>query len=201
MAGPKLCQELLTCIFEHVLAAGTVNDHSPSSSAAQQFQGPVSQPLQRSYAQQWCEIPTTKRLRSASEQQTVSHTKQLSSKKPASAHGTLCCAARVCKDWASAATQVLYRDPGDAISRYEGLYLPHLLKSLRDDVYLRGCVRGFIVTASLEAGLWVSDYSGEGDLFCELIELCPGIRGKQNNHTNSSTLSTETTFSLDSALI
>jgi hypothetical protein len=183
MAGPKLCQELLTCIFEHVLAAGTVSTHSTSPSAAKQFQSPTSQPLQRSNAQQWCELPTTKRLRSASEQQTVSHTKQPSSKKPASAHGTLCCAARVCQDWAIAATKVLYRDPGDAISRYEGLYLPHLLKSLRDDVYLRGYVRGFTVTASLEAGLWVSDYSGEGDLFCELIELCPGIRGTHNGNT------------------
>jgi len=78
-----------------------------------------------------------------------------------------------------AATKLLYRDPGDAISRYEGLYLPHLIKSLRQDVYLRGYVRGFTVTASLEAGLWVSDYSGEGDLFCELIELCPGIKGER----------------------
>lgn len=175
MAGPKLCQELLTCIFEHVLAAGTVSTDFSSPFPNLQSQGTVPR-TQYASSQQSCETPI-KRLRSASEQQTVSHTKQPPSKKLGTAHGTLCSAARVNKEWAIAASKLLYRDPGDAISRYEGLYLPHLLKSLRHDVYLRDYVRGFTVTASLEAGLWVSDYSGEGDLFCELLELCPRIKG------------------------
>lgn len=175
MAGPMLCQELLTCIFEH-LAAGDDDTQDYFETAALHNQGPLFRQIKDSPGQQWCEMPP-KRLRSASEQQTVSHTKQPASRKPTSVHGTLACAARVCKDWASAAVKLLYHDPGDAISRYEGLYLPHLLQTLRKDPFLRGCVRGFTVTASLEAGLWVSDYSGEGDLFCELIELCPKIKG------------------------
>lgn len=176
MAGPKLCHELLTCIFEHVIAADDDSVEYSCRSAMLPSQSPLSRQVKAGPVQQWREMPT-KRLRAASEQQTVSHTKQPSPGKTSTAHGTLSCAARVCKDWASAAVKLLYRDPGDAISRYEGLYLPHLLQSLRKDAYLRGCVRGFTVTASLEAGLWVSDYTGEGDLFCELIELCPRIKG------------------------
>lgn len=95
-----------------------------------------------------------------------------------SPHGTLASAARVCKSWRDAATKVLYNDPGPSICRYEGLYLPHLIASLRKDPYLQNCVRSLSITASLEAGLWISNYACEGDLFCELLELCPELRGQ-----------------------
>lgn len=177
MAGPLLAQELLNSIFEYVLVAGDTAAPTPTSLNVH-CDALGQRPVLQNKQQQICELPT-KRLRSASEQQTASHSKQASNpKKTTSAHGTLCSASRVCKSWNTAATKLLYRDPGHAISRYEGLYLPHLLVSLRKDAFLRDCVRGFTVTASLEAGLWVSDYAGEGDLFCELIELCPRIEGE-----------------------
>lgn len=175
MAASRLCQELLTCIFEHVLAAGDVSGESTTTTQAQHEI--VNSQLHSNNKPQRSELPT-KRLRSASEQQTATHGTlgQSLAKKTVSAHGTLCLSSRVCRSWYTAATKLLYRDPGNAISRYEGLYLPHLLSSLRTDAFLRDCVRGFTVTASLEAGLWVSDYAGEGDLFCEFIELCPRIQ-------------------------
>lgn len=101
---------------------------------------------------------------------------QRNGKRSASAHGTVCSATRVCKRWNAAATKALYSDPGPAISRYEGLYLPRLIASLKRDEFLRESVRNLTITASLEAGLWVSSYKREGDLFCELVELCPRLR-------------------------
>jgi hypothetical protein len=101
---------------------------------------------------------------------------QRNGKRSASAHGTVCSATRVCKKWNVAATKALYSDPGPAISRYEGLYLPRLIASLKRDEFLRESVRSLTITASLEAGLWVSSYKREGDLFCELVELCPRLR-------------------------
>jgi hypothetical protein len=55
------------------------------------------------------------------------------------------------------------------------------------------------ITASLEAGLWVSDYACEGDLFCELIELCPRLKGSLTLHAaahfaNAQTRSCHNTF-------
>ena len=181
MAGPKLAQELLNSIFEYVLAGGDTTASTSSHVSTMNDALARRPPVHNKDQDQLFEMPT-KRLRSASEQQTASHSRQ-SFKKTITAHGTLCSASRVCKAWNAAAAKVLYRDPGHAISRYEGLYLPHLLLSLRKDAFLRDCVRGFTVTASLEAGLWVSDYAGEGDLFCELIELCPRIEGESERHS------------------
>lgn len=100
------------------------------------------------------------------------------SKRSPSPHGTLCSAARVCRSWNTAASHFLYSDPGPSICRYEGLYIPHLIASLRKDTSgaLRDSVKSLTITASLEAGLWISNYACEGDLFCELVELCPRLR-------------------------
>jgi hypothetical protein len=137
----KLCQELLTVIFEECLQAG------PEDSSA--LPGAWSSAAAAAAAD--C-------------------------KRIVSPHGTICSATRVCKNWNTPATKILYSDPGPAISRYEGLYLPPLLAALKRDQFLRDCVRSLTITASLEAGLWVSDFTKEGDLFCELVELCPRLK-------------------------
>lgn len=131
----RLCQELLTSIFEHVLS-----DVDPTNVDSSRSSNTLAKPT-------------------------------------SSPQGTLCTAARVCRSWNAACTKLLYSDPGPCISRYEGLYLPHLIDSLRRHQYLRECVRAVTITASLEAGLWVSDYACEGDLFAQLVELCPRLRG------------------------
>lgn len=147
----KLCQELLTVIFEECLRAGP-DDPSAlpgawSSAASAAGAGAAS--------------VTT----SSSSLPAVTDGKRL-----VSAYGTLCSATRVCRRWNLPATKTLYSDPGPAISRYEGLYLPPLLAALKRDQFLRDCVRALTITASLEAGLWVSDYTkeGEGTICCSL---------------------------------
>lgn len=142
MASGRLCQELLTCIFEHILSSEDGGAESSVLSTSTPYQLIAQQQAQQRHSAQ------TKRLRSASEQQVAGHSKHPISKRTISPHGTLCSVARVCRDWNTAATKLLYNDPGHAISRYEGLYLPHLLFSLQKDPFLRACVRAFTVTAS-----------------------------------------------------
>ena len=146
----KLCQELLTVIFEECLQAGP-EDGSALPGA-------------------WCSLAASAAAAGTSP--------GADSKRIVSPYGTLCSATRVCKKWNTPATKILYSDPGPAISRYEGLYLPQLLAALKQDKFLSDCVRSLTITASLEAGLWVSDFSKEGDLFCELVELCPRLKCK-----------------------
>lgn len=102
-------------------------------------------------------------------------------KRFASPHANLNSAAQVCRSWNAAATKALYSDPGQAISRYEGLYLPHLITALRNDSFLRASVRSLTIENTLEAGLWISDRDAEGDLFCDLLELCPNLRGEPSD--------------------
>ena len=95
----------------------------------------------------------------------------LANRRSASPQGTLCSAARVCRAWNNAATSMLYYDPGPPISRYEGLYLPLLLSSLRNNPLLRKSVRSLTITASLEAGLWISDFACEGESHASSITV------------------------------
>lgn len=189
----NLCSELLSVIFEEVLKAEpeesstgagantlgpalsatspsavvTTFSSSPSSSLCS---GSPPGSLAASLASSFTSFSTTGSM------ETKSPAPQHKTKRSASAHGTVCSSTRVCKKWNAAATKALYSDPGPAISRYEGLYLPRLIASLKKDEFLRDSVRSLTITASLEAGLWVSNYKREGDLFCELVELCPRLR-------------------------
>jgi hypothetical protein len=146
MSASGLCHELLTTIFEYVHletsdgGVQAVSIRRPSPSQPVSIRRP-SQPAtsKRDGTIQHCDLPA-KRARSSSEQQQVT---TLSSQAPlqraASSHGILSSAARVCKAWNSAATKILYRDPGTAISRYEGLYSAPLVYLAQGTLPARLC--------------------------------------------------------------